>query len=106
MRARQEINLQYIEKRIIKLETEILQTIQKIKLLTHQTAIRYMETDLVRLEKEIEDLKQKHRDLTKQKSLDLDRMKAKLFGLLFDSKSTFTKIGSLHQNYQFCIIRG
>ena len=90
----------------------MMQTIQKIKVLTNQTAIKYMEDDLVRLEKEIEDLKQRHQDLEAKKSLDLDKMKArlkhvvehlglhfknqahplkkaKLFGLLFDNKPTY-----------------
>ena len=112
MQAQQEVSLQQIEKQIIKLETELMQTIQKIKLLTNQTAIKYMEDDLARLEQEIDDLKQRHQDLTEQKSLNLKRVKAKLkhlvkhlgphfkdevhplkkarlFGMLFDKKPTY-----------------
>ena len=115
LQAKQEVSLRHIEKQVTKLEAEMMQTIQKIKVLTNQTAIKYMEDDIVRLEKEIDDLKQRHQDLIAKKSLDLDKMKARLkhvvehlglhfknqahplkkaqlFGLLFDKKPTYEEL--------------
>ena len=69
IQAKQEVSLRRIEKQVTRLESEMMQTIQKIKLPTNQTAIKYMEDNLVRLEKEIEDLKQRHQDLTDKKIL-------------------------------------
>ena len=104
-----------IDARILNLENEITNAVQKIKLLTNETAIRYMEEDLAKQEQAIGRLKAQKQELAGQKPRDLKAIcqkvrhmvehldelvryrrdpvkKAKLFGLLFDCLPTYADL--------------
>ncbi len=114
-RVAQETSLKRLDRQIAKLESEITQTVSKIKLVTSQTAIKYLEADLVRLEGEVGRLQQQRQAAADKKPLDLDRLKARLkhlvehlgplfknqpdptkkaqlFGLLFDKLPTYADL--------------
>ena len=107
--------IKILDGRISALKSELGATVQKIKVLNNETAIRYMEDELVRLEKEIKHAEDQKRILTVKKPIDLKEIgkrlkhlfehfdqavknqmnpvkKAKLFGLLFNQAPTYSEL--------------
>lgn len=50
-----------VSSQIVDLQTEVSVTVNKLKVLTSETAIKYMEEDLVRIESDIQKLEAKSR---------------------------------------------
>ena len=107
-----------IETRLTTLKTQVLATVDKIKLLSSQTAIKYMEEDLMKIEGQIEELiSEKERKSADQPiSFDvvkkyakyflqhIDQLliqqidpakKADFFGVIFDQTPTYADIASV-----------
>ena len=107
-----------IETRLTTLRAQALATVDKIKLLSSQTAIKYMEEDLMKIEEQMEDpISEKERKNAEQPiSFDvvkkyakyflqhIDQLllqqidpvkKADFFGVLFDQTPTYDEIASV-----------
>ncbi len=107
--------MKVLDSRISALKSELSATVQKIKILNNQTAIKCMGDELVRLEKEIKHAEEQKRILTVKKPTDLKEIgtrlkhlfehfdkavknqmdpvkKAKLFGLLFNRAPTYSEL--------------
>ncbi len=117
------LNAQYsaqisrLDEHVAVLKGELDETIQKIKVLSNETAIKCMEEELVRLEKEINHTELQKQQLTTKKPRDLKEIgrklkhvfehfdqavrqqmdpikKARLFGLLFDQMPSYNDLSS------------
>ncbi len=110
-----------IENRIQDLKAQALATVDKIKLLSSETAIKYMEEDLIKIEEEVQTLtneKEQKQD-TQPVSFEVVMQyakyflqhvdylllqqsdpikKANFFGVLFDQTPTFAEIASVTDN--------
>lgn len=114
-KGQHQTNLGDIDAQILNLENEVTNTVQKLKLLTNETAIKYMEEDLAKQEQAIARLKAEKQELAEQKPRDLKAIcrkvkhmvehldelvryrrdpvkKAKLFGLLFDKLPSYADL--------------
>ena len=112
LHSQHEDRIKRFDKRVAGLRAELDATVQKIKVLNNQTAIKCMEDELVRLEKEISHVEQQKQALTTKKPMDLKEIgrrlkhifehfdqaaknqmnpvkKARLFSLLFDRPPTY-----------------
>ncbi len=104
-----------VDKRRLELEAEIKVIIDKMKLISSETAIKYMEEDLVKLEQEIKSLDTKREEEAAKETVDLPTMltyvkyfmehlkdllidhcnpvkRAQYFGVIFDEVATFQEI--------------
>ena len=107
--------MKVLDNRISSLKDELSATVQKIKVLNNETAIKCMEDELVRLEKEIKYAEGQKQILAAKKPTDLKEIgkrlkhlfehfnqavknqmdpvkKAKLFGLLFKQLPTYSEL--------------
>lgn len=107
-----------LETRLTTLKTQALATVDKIKLLSSQTAIKYMEEDLMKIEEQMEELalEMERKDAEQPISFDvvkkyatyflqhidqlilqqIDTAKnADFFGVIFDSPPTYAEIASV-----------
>lgn len=115
-----------IDAKLAELKTEVKLTVDKIKMLTSEVAIKYLEQDLVKLEQEIGDLLSEKEKTDQEKPTDarivmayikyfLEHMdelliggtnplnKAGYFGVLFDKAPTYAEINSGTPNLASCI---
>lgn len=106
-----------LDLRISELRSQIRQTIDKIKYLSSETAIKYMEEDIVRLEQEITELETQRQQEKEQKPVDMAKMtiyvrfylehleklllnfgnpvlQARYFGLIFNEAPTYKDLDS------------
>lgn len=106
-----------VSSQIVDLQTEVSVTVNKLKVLTSDTAIKYMEEDLVRIESDIQKLEAKKAELKSKKPLEFSRVmarakyfvehldellikqidpvkKAQFFGALFTKTPTYEEINS------------
>ena len=114
-KAQHESRLGDLDARILNLQNEITATVQKLKVLNNETAIKYMEEDLTGLERAIGELESQKLALAEEKPRDMKAFckkvrhmvehmekilsqqmeptkKAKLFGLLFDRPPTYADL--------------
>ncbi len=70
--------IKVLDNRISSLKDELSATVQKIKILNNQTAIKCMEDELAHLEKEIKHAEEQKRILTAKKPADLKEIGARL----------------------------
>ena len=110
-----ESRLNNLDNRISALQGEAGNVIQKLKILSNESAIKHMEIELERLEKETETLRIQKQTLAAQKPENIDTLcnrlrhvvkhlgealrqqmdpvkKARLFGLLFDRSPTYADL--------------
>lgn len=115
-----------IDEKIIALKTQAKLTVDKIKLLTSEVAIKYMEEELVKVEHEIADLLEVRQREEEEKPEDMNIVMAYIkyflehmeelillgsnseqnagyFGVLFDKAPTYQEILSGTQNLAWCI---
>ncbi len=112
IQSRHNDRINSLEKQLFSLREEVQATVQKLKYLNNESAIKYMEEELVRLESEISKLEAKKEAAESQKPKDIGRFKAclkhlvehydqilknqmdpvkkaKFFSLLFDKSPTY-----------------
>lgn len=74
--------LQSLEGRINELKLEAKATVDKIKVLSSETAIKYMEEDIMRIEKQISLLTRQKAEVQTRKPIDFDKIMARIRYLL------------------------
>ena len=110
-----------IETRLTTLRAQALATVDKIKLLSSQTAIKYMEEDLMKIEEQIEELVNEKERKSAEQPISFDVVKkyakyflqhidqlllqqsdpikkADFFGVIFDQTPTYAEIASVTSN--------
>lgn len=115
-----------IDTKIMELKTQEKMTVDKIKILTSEVAIKYMEEDLVKVEQQVTDLLEEKQNAVDAKPTDmrlvmayikyfLEHMenllleqsnpifKANCFGVLFDKAPTYQEINSGTPNLAQCV---
>ena len=115
-----------IDQKIIQLKTQVKMTVDKIKYLTSEVAIKYMEEDLVKTEQEIGNLLEEKQKVVDAKPTDINVVMAYIkyylehmeylllrspnpmdragyFGVLFDKAPTYEEIKSETQDLAYCI---
>ena len=108
---------EFSSKRRQELETEIRLTVDKMKLVSSETALKYMEEDIMKLEQQIDGLKTKKEESLAKNTLDMPTiltyikyfmehlyellidhcnplLKADYFGVIFDQVATYSEIKS------------
>ena len=120
--AQYENRLNNLDNRISALQGEADNVIQKLKILSNESAIKHMESELERLEKETEALRAQKQALAAQKPENVDTLcnklrhvvkhlgetlqqqidpvkKARLFSLLFDRSPTYADLAGQTPNF-------
>ena len=121
--AKDQVN---IDTKIMELKTQAKMTVDKIKILNSEVAIKYMEEDLVKVEQQVADLLEEKQKAVHAKPTDmrlvmayikyfLEHMenlllkqsnpvlKANCFGVLFDKAPTYQEINSGTPNLAQCV---
>lgn len=115
-----------VDQRITELKTQAKMTVDKIKLLTSEVAIKYMEEDLVKMDQQIAELLEEKQRAEDTKPADMNvvmayikyflehienllleganpLLKAGYFGVLFDKAPTYAEIDSGTPNLASCV---
>jgi site-specific DNA recombinase len=115
------IGIQALDNQVEELRQQAIVSVEKIKVLSSDTAIKYMEEDIMKIEKQIETLSGKRAELASKKPVKIGKVLARVkyfaenldklllkqidpikrgqfFGAIFDKAPTYEEIKSRKQN--------
>ncbi len=115
------IGIQALDNRVEELKQQAMVSVEKIKALSSDTAIKYMEEDIMKIENQIETLSGKRAELASKKPIDISKVlervkyfaenldklllqqidpikRGQFFGAIFDKAPTYEEIKSRKQN--------
>jgi site-specific DNA recombinase len=80
-----------LDERIMQLQTEVGQSVAKLKMLNSETAIKYMEEDLMKIEKQIKQLQDEKVNQVIQERPDMDKVFKRVRQLVAHPQEVFRK---------------